>query len=48
MTLMKKKLIMMMKFIQNVHHNYPVRRAKLQTLDETMNEENYDRLSRQV
>ena len=38
----------MKKFIQNVHYNYPVKRVKLQTLEETMNEENYDRLSRQV
>ena len=32
------------KIIQTVDHNNPIRRAKLPNLEETMNEDNYDRL----
>ena len=34
-------------FIQNVDHNKPIRCAKLPNLEETMNEDNYDRLTPQ-
>ena len=32
------------KIIRTVDHNNPIRRAKLPNLEETMNEDNYDRL----
>ena len=39
---MKTKLLMMKKF--SVDHNNPIGHAKLPNLEETMNEDNYDRL----